>query len=857
MKKKLAIMLLCPFLLASWSEAQQAYFIDGYHGGIYGHYPVGQTSFVAQKLRQHPDWRINLEIEPESWDIVKQRDPEGYEIFKRLFKDQSIETGRIEYVNPTYAQSYFFGTSGESAIRQFEYGMRLVRKHFPEAVFTTYSAEEPCFTSCLPYLLKSFGFSYASTKNPNTMWGGYVSAYGGELVNWVGPDGTKLTTVPRYACENLHPSSTWQSISWNNSKEYIQKCLDAGIQHPVGMCIQDAAWSHGWDKGPWLGQDTTAYYTPTAYKTWRNYIRDCSIGSTTDDWHATQEDMLGGLMWGTQVMQRLAGEVRVSENAIVQAEKMAAYARLYKGMAWPEESIDEGWRTLLLSQHHDCWIVPYNRLRGNKSWAETVTDWTGVTNRNSRQVIDDALILLKEKAGESVVRVYNTLATGRNGWVSVEVPATWRNTEWVVVDKQGKKYPTQWTTEGNAPKLSFRAQVPSVGYASYAIQKADDKKKTGPSASERNDGTFLLESDLYTLVLDPAKGGILQSLKAKAIRGGKEFVDTKDERSFNELRGYFIEDAAFLSSADQPAKVRVLEQGPLFVKVAIEGKIGKHPFTQTIRLTQGEPRIDMSVKMDWIGNPRIGEPGIEFKADDPRKAFYDDRYKLLVYLPAKIDRQQIYKDAPFDVCESRLENTFFNRWDSIKNNIILNWVDLSSKDRTCGLSLFTDHTTSYTHGPDFPLALTVQYAGKGLWGRDYTIDRPTEFTYAVMPHAGTWEKSRVWTQSERGHEPLIPVLTGDTSLNSGSLFRIEDDAYELVSLVYKGDDLYVRLFNAQGDAAPKAITFQGNDLKASLVELDGRPVEDLSIVRKKGTCSARISIPRYGIRTIKLSDITL
>ena len=39
-------------------------------------------------------------------------------------------------------------------------------------------------------------------------------------------------------------------------------------------------------------------------------------------------------MWGTQVMQRLAGEVRVAENAIVRAEKMAAYARLYKGMEW-------------------------------------------------------------------------------------------------------------------------------------------------------------------------------------------------------------------------------------------------------------------------------------------------------------------------------------------------------------------------------------------------------------------------------------------------------------------------------------------------------------------------------------------
>ena len=61
MKKKLAIFVLSQFLLAGWADAQQAYFIDGYHGGIYGHYPVGQTAFIAQKLRQNPNWNINIE----------------------------------------------------------------------------------------------------------------------------------------------------------------------------------------------------------------------------------------------------------------------------------------------------------------------------------------------------------------------------------------------------------------------------------------------------------------------------------------------------------------------------------------------------------------------------------------------------------------------------------------------------------------------------------------------------------------------------------------------------------------------------------------------------------------------------
>ena len=57
----------------------------------------------------------------------------------------------------------------------------------------------------------------------------------------------------------------------------------------------------------------------------------------------------------------------------------------------------------------------------------------------------------------------------------------------------------------------------------------------------------------------------------------------------------------------------------------------------------------------------------------------------------------------------------------------------------------------------------------------------------------------------------------------------------------------------KSDASPKTITFQGQDVKASLVELDNRLVEDLTVTEKKGASSMRLSIPRYGIRTLKVS----
>ena len=229
--------------------SETAYFADGYHGGVYGHYPDWNTRFMADMLKQHPRWKLNLEIEPETWDRVRTNDPAAYQEFKALVADQSSQ-GRIEFVNPAYGQPYLWNLSGESCIRQFLYGMRKVREHFPGVVFTTYSSEEPCFTSALPGILTSFGFKYAVLKNSDTCWGGYTRAFGGERVNWVGPDGSTIPAVPRYAIESLQPGSTWQTIAWNNSTAYLDAARQAGIAHPVGMCLQDA----GWKNGPWLGE---------------------------------------------------------------------------------------------------------------------------------------------------------------------------------------------------------------------------------------------------------------------------------------------------------------------------------------------------------------------------------------------------------------------------------------------------------------------------------------------------------------------------------------------------------------------------------------------------------------------------
>ncbi len=830
------------FLLPLRILSQQAYFADGYHGGIYGHYPIWKTQFIVDKLTQHPEWKISLEIEPETWDTVQAKTPEAYTNLKNIITDK-----RIEFTNPTYAQPYCYNISGESLIRQFEYGIKKIHSHFPNVTFTTYSAEEPCFTSSLPQILKLFGFKYAVLKCPDTCWGGYTAAYGGELVNWIGPDKTSILTVPRYASEELEDNSTWQTKAWNNSKDYLDACFAYGIKNPAGMCFQDA----GWKNGPWIGNGNNIKNNST-YIIWKDYIENISVGKTSDDYHFSQEDMRVSLMWGSQVLQRIAQEVRSAENNIVMAEKIGTIANIENGFVLPQDKIDEGWRTLMMAQHHDSWIVPYNRLNKNRTWAQEITLWTNNTNSISQEVTSTAIKSLGyNNIGANnlgYIQVYNTLGFSREELVKVAIPKGYENQEITVFNAQNKEVKSLIESEGNSHCLAFKAEVPSFGFATYRLEEKK-VKQTQLSGIKINKDECVLENDMYKITLDLTKGGAIKSLIAKSI-DHKEFADQSNQFALNELRGYFYEDEKFYSSTESPAQVSILKDNQFETSVKIEGQIAFQPYIQTITLIRGEEKIDFNLTINWKNNVGIGEykqSGEKWREN--RRGFYDDRYKLNILFPANLKTPELYKNAPFDVCKSELEDTHFNTWDNIKHNIILHWVDLTEKDNKYGLALLSDHTTSYSYGKDFPLALTAQYSGIGLWGPDYKITRPLEMKYAIIPHKGKWDNANIASQSNTWNEPLICAYHPSVKAEDKSYINADNTGYEITAAKTEDNAILVRLFNAEGNGKTQKITFGFPVSDITEVDLNGKAIAKQTINKSGDKSSISVSIPRFGIKT--------
>jgi alpha-mannosidase len=880
--------------LASESRAVRAagseqvptlYYADGYHGGVAGHMPSGSWRDIFNAMRELPAWKLSLDIEPESWDVLHRADPQAYRELK-AYLDHHDTGARIEMVGCTFSQPYGWAIGGESNVRQLLRGCEVIRKHFPDAVLTTYAVQEPCWSSCLPQILVSLGFTGAVLRDASTAWGGYAAGFDAELVRWVGPDGTAITTVPRYACEALQKVYETESIT--GSPEFARKCIAHGIPHPVGMCFQDL----GWPAKPRVTGDYIRYVT------WREYIHSIA-DKPTKDWRFSIEDTLTTLPWGEHTLQVVAQQVRSAENRLLTAEKLAALAHLDTGFSWPERQFREAWDDLLLTQAHDAWITATTRT-GRQAWSFQVASDTLDAEKIASTIMDGASEALsasaptgvQEPLGPQWVRVMNTLAVDRTELAEL-VLATDRGTQDVRVldassnevpcqvittrkylsqrvrnelSRQGQVYPADRhtdTSDGNinAATVLFRPQVPSLGYASYRVEPVYDRKPVvsrGPVSARRDaDGSVLLESDLYRIRLDLSRGGAITSLYSKQLN--REFCDASSARLFNEYRGYFISQKQWRSSTEAAATVAIQEEGPLRARVRVSGQVGDCPFQTTITLAEGQRRIDVQARFvfeqeTWIGDPWDIKP--EDRRSERRRSQNDGRWKLQAQFPVALKNQAIYKNAAYDVCRSRNTDTFFQGWDEIKHNIIVNWVDVADEQDKFGLAVLSDHTTAYTHGPDFPLSLVMAWGWEGgFWWGKRPLKGIQQVSYGLIPHAGIWNEAEIGRENAAFCEPLLTqIMEGSPGRNAHtrSFVRVSGNGIEIPTLLIDDKRLLIRLFNAEGDNSERTITLDAKPAHVDLVELDGRVIRRLPVEHApKGGYNVRLSIPRFGLRTLR------
>ncbi|HEX7958862.1 MAG TPA: glycoside hydrolase family 38 C-terminal domain-containing protein, partial [Terriglobales bacterium] len=485
------------------------------------------------------------------------------------------------------------------------------------------------------------------------------------------------------------------------------------------------------------------------------------------------------------------------------AEKASIAAAWLGGRPYPLERLDNAWTLVMGGQFHDIQAGTATPKSYEFSWNDDVIAMNQFSDVLTSATSAVASTMDTQAKGTPVV-VYNPLNIQREDVVEATVSFPNGTPKAVrVTGPDGKEVPAQLTGGADHPKVLFLAKAPSVGYVVYDVQPADSA--TAASTLKVNESS--LENARYVVKLD--QNGDVSSILDKSIN--KELLSAPARLAF-QTEHPFDWPAWNMDWTDQqkpprgyvegPAKVRVLENGPVRVAVEVSRQAEDSNFVQTISLAAGDAgnRVEFGNVIDWKAKEAALKATFPLTASNPKATYNWD--------VGTIQRGN-NEEKKFEVASHQ-------------------WFDLTDKSGAYGVTILSDCKYGSDKPDDKTLRLTLIYT-PGLGGgngKSYS-DQITqdwghhEFTYGLAGHRGDWKQAQTDWQGYRLNQPLIAF---ESSKHPGALGK----SFSLLNV----NNSRVRVL-----AFKKAE--QSDDLIVRLVELDGKPAQNVRIGFAAPVTSAR------------------
>jgi len=137
------------------------------------------------KLALATNMPYNIEVAMCCLEWLNRNYPEEISEFVQLFT-----RGKFEIINPTYSQPYSLIIGAESNIKQFEYGLKILKQlGIP---YDIYYCSEASLHPQVPQLLRGFNIKYGSLRT--RLLGTCPTTHSGHI-NWVGLDDTSIESM--------------------------------------------------------------------------------------------------------------------------------------------------------------------------------------------------------------------------------------------------------------------------------------------------------------------------------------------------------------------------------------------------------------------------------------------------------------------------------------------------------------------------------------------------------------------------------------------------------------------------------------------------------------------------------------
>ncbi|HXM35029.1 MAG TPA: glycoside hydrolase family 38 C-terminal domain-containing protein, partial [Pyrinomonadaceae bacterium] len=471
--------------------------------------------------------------------------------------------------------------------------------------------------------------------------------------------------------------------------------------------------------------------------------------------------------------------IRKNELLADAAEKASVAAAWLGGRPYPLERLNNAWTLVMGGQFHDLLPGTATPKAFEFAWNDDViamNQFAGVLTSATEAVASG---LDTQGKGNAII-VYNPLNIQREDVVEAKIFPGEQPDAVRVFGPDGKAVPAQMA--GN--KVLFLARVPSVGFAVYDVQPAE----SATSGTELRVTESSLENARYRVSVD--KNGDVSSIFDKRINREllsapvRLAISTDNPRQWPAWNMDFEDEQrpprTFVSG---PAKIRIVESGPVRVAIEVERETEDSKFVQTISLSAGDAgdRLEFGNVIDWKTKQA------NLKATFPLAA----ANKLATYNwdIGTIERPNA-EERQFEVASHQ-------------------WIDLTDSSGSYGVTVRTDYKNASDKPDDKTLRLTlVRTPGtRGGYADQGTQDLGRhQILFGLAGHAGDWRQSQTDWQAYRLNQPLIafqsPSHAGELG-KSFSLVKLNNDRVRVMALkrAELSDEVVVRLVEMDGKAA--------------------------------------------------------
>lgn len=737
-----------------------------------------------------------VQSQPALYEFVRQDHPA---LFERI--RQRVAEGRWEPIGGMWVEADCNLSGGESLARQFLLGREYFSRHFGAG------AESPVlwlpdvfgYAWNLPQLLKSAGLEYFFTIKLG--WNQY-NRLPYDAFWWQGLDGTRVLTHfsttrdPEDAFTGTYNASVTPAQAFETWRNFQQKDAGPAGETPPLLMVYGYGDGGGGPTREMLENLRLLGDFPGAPRLESGSVLDFFrrlervAGERLPTWNG---ELYLEYHRGTYTTQaRIKRANRKNEFRLHDAEFLASWASLLDPTyTYPHAELKHAWQTLCLNQFHD--IIPGSSV--GAVYEQALAQHADIEAAASR-ICANALDVLAHAAGGDIILV-NPSPFARQDLALWHQPPEGVT---ALLDDAGQPCPTQRVAEG---LLIDAGEIPP-----YALKRLRMREAQGaPPASGLSISPRHLENACLRVEFNPS--GEVIRLYDKINRrevippGGKanQFQAFEDRPRMPDAWDIdvFYDDKMWTS--ETPARMTVLESGPLRASLEVERRILNSTIRQRISLVHNSPRLVFDTWVDW-----------------------HERFVLLkVAFPVNVLAPQATYEIQFGNVERPTHRN--TSWDWARFETCAHkWVDLSEGDY--GVSLLNDAK----YGHDICQNVIRLSLLRGTTQPDPQADMGEHtFTYALLPHRGDWRTETI-AQAYALNDPIIvhdgrrktapPLFEASLSLVSTNRPNL---VIETIKRAEDGRGLIVRLYESQrmrGVAALRTAFGLAEAWRTNLLEQD-------------------------------------